>query len=110
MPASLMPFKNDTNYDSDPDIPLSLSYPNWQAMKINQGLQGTLEILATNFDPSLKENKKFPISRKSDADRKKFTRAQRKAASARVFPGSFLEMKNMVREIFQVFFALKHLR
>jgi hypothetical protein len=104
-----MDVDTDTDSDSDPDIPLSLSYPNWQAMKKNPSLQGTLEILATNFNPSLQENKKFPISRQDKAARDIFTRAQRKAASERFYPGSLSEMKNVVSKtfFFQFFFTLK---
>ena len=104
--SPLTPLENvmdvDIDYDSDPDIPLSLSCPNWQAMKKNASLQGTLEILATNFDPSLLENKKFPISRQDKIARDIFTQAQRKAASQRFYPGSFTEMKHVVSKTFFV--------
>ena len=98
--SPLTPLENvmdvDTDSDWDPDVPLSLSYPNWQAMKKNPSLLGTLEILATNFNPSLQENKKFPISRQDKAERDIFTRAQRKAAAERFYPRSLPEMKNVV--------------
>lgn len=99
-----MDVDSDSDSDSDSDIPLSLSYPNWQGMKKSSSLQGTLEILATNFKPSLQENKRFPIPRQDKDALDIFTRAQRTAASERFYPPSLLDMKNAVSKTLLIFF------